>query len=128
MRVTHAPGPWRVCPMAMYVLCEEYMVVDMKDDRDDSNADGVMVTRMRGWGHLQYKGQDVGQAIQRANARLIAAAPELLATLERMSRLILSVDLDRTSPSQWGSAIKGAQNMAQAAQGVIAKATGEEAS
>ena len=32
---------------------------------------------IRGWGHLQYLGEDVAAGIQDANAHLIAAAPSL---------------------------------------------------
>lgn len=37
-----------------------------------------MVAQIRGWGHLQYLGEEKAIAIQEANARLIAAAPDLL--------------------------------------------------
>jgi len=39
--------------------------------------DTFMIAEVRGWGHLQYLGEDKAFNIQKANARLIATAPKL---------------------------------------------------
>lgn len=76
----HTPGPWVVLsPMGTWIstVTKPY-----------PNSPGPMhVADVRGWGHLTGTGggcamaQDEAIAIQEANARLIAAAPELLAAL-----------------------------------------------
>lgn len=66
-------GPWKVCPMDMYVMRDSPrggMVADT-GEYDDEAPEG-MVGRIRGTGR---------GAPQAENLRLIAAAPELLAAL-----------------------------------------------
>jgi hypothetical protein len=41
-----------------------------------------MVLQVRGWGWLQYKGEDVAIAEQNANERLAESAPDLLALVQ----------------------------------------------
>ena len=55
-----------------------------------------MVAMIRGWGHLQYR--DDGEAVQDANAHLIAAAPEIhealircICELERASSMGINI-------------------------------------
>ncbi len=62
----HTPGPWKDDEMACYVF-----------------AGNMMVCQIRGWGHLTGRGalnlpEDKAIEIQKANGRLIAAAPDLL--------------------------------------------------
>lgn len=46
--------------------------------------DAFLLAQIRGWGHLQYLGEDKAIEIQEANARLIAAAPDLYDACKRM--------------------------------------------
>lgn len=71
----HTPGPWRA--QDCYVFAE---------------SDQMMVCEMRGWGRLTGTGgglalsEGEALAIQDANARLVAAAPEMLEMLKRAAR------------------------------------------
>ena len=78
MSAQHTPGPWRVAePTGFIYAANPYIGHDM------------LVAQVRGWGHLTGTGgggcafdEDKAIAIQEANARLIAAAPDLLAALK----------------------------------------------
>ena len=63
----HTPGPWKTRMGIIWGHC--LGGCNMKDD-------DFMVAMVRGWGHLQYLGENEAQVIQDANARLIAAAPQ----------------------------------------------------
>lgn len=70
----HTPGPWRAVGDAMKVY-----------------ADNMCICDIRGWGHLTGTGglhlsDEDAVAIQRANTRLIVAAPELLAAAKDAAR------------------------------------------
>lgn len=75
-QVRHTPGPWSVDAMSMHVSAKD--------------SKGYMrIADIRGWGHLTGNGYgalglpDVeAAAIQKANAHLIAAAPDMLAALK----------------------------------------------
>lgn len=74
----HTPGPWRVADDVVFQ-------VRAHDDR-------MLVAEVRGWGWLTGVGglamlHDDAEQIQRANAHLIAAAPDLLAALEAWQSL-----------------------------------------
>jgi len=62
------PGPWEFDGMA-YIFKTPI-------------GDGEMVAQIRGWGWLQKKGEEAGIAEQNANARLIAAAPDMYEALK----------------------------------------------
>jgi hypothetical protein len=72
----HTPGPWSVDPRSLHVSAED--------------EKGYMrIADVRGWGHLTGKGiggwaysDDMAIGIQEANARLIAAAPEMYEALK----------------------------------------------
>ena len=95
MKTNHAPGPWTLSETSMFSLV--------------MSGDNVIATvnYVSTWGTLP--GAD--------NARLIAAAPDLLAALEELERL--SVWLGGSNPVH--DAIESAKRKARAA---IAKATG----
>ena len=68
----HTPGPWHVDPNFPIIVWSE---------------DTMRICDIRGWGHLTGIGalalpEEEASAIQDANARLIAAAPELLEALK----------------------------------------------
>jgi hypothetical protein len=70
IRAEHTPGPWRMDRMATYIWAKDRL-------------GEFMVAQIRGWGHLTGVGglnlpEDKAVAIQEANGRLLAAAPELL--------------------------------------------------
>ena len=67
----HTPGPWRVGHEGMDVWAKQ--VGGCRGERID-----MKVCDIRGWGCLSYLGDDKAIAIQKANGRLIAAAPDLL--------------------------------------------------
>ena len=93
----HTPGPWFLTP-------EGYGVY-----KGDSYGDrGDMVCTLPGYG------SDASTRI--ANARLIAAAPELLSALEDFCRECDGY-LDGNDGSPWGTLLKG--------RAAIAKATGQ---
>lgn len=98
----HTPGPWATDAVGEYVF-----------------ADGGShpVAQVRGYGHYCKMFGDEEQAVNRmsANARLIAAAPELLEALES---LYSRVRKDKDAKKWW----EYEQKMARAA---IAKARGE---
>lgn len=95
--MSHTPAPW--------VYCQKWQKVTIADG-------GQLLADIRGWGWLQ-KLPD-GEAIQDANGRLIAAAPDLLAELENLSAVMACHD---KTPEE---------NLAlEAAKKAIAKARGE---
>lgn len=71
--IGHTDGPWRSCPYTMYILASEIGGCNM-----DLHEDFV-VAQPRGWGCLSYHGNDYAIAKQKANSKLAAAAPSLLA-------------------------------------------------
>jgi hypothetical protein len=98
MTAQHTPGPWRVGPR-----------------QDIPEGQHVLIMAGQGgssWGVATVKLYDMRDAeIQSANARLIAAAPELLAALELM-----------LNTYNWTGITSEAQRAARAA---LAKARGQ---
>lgn len=81
----HTKGPWKV----------------NAEDTSVYTENGQMhVADVRGWGTLRYKRS--GEAEYLANARLIAAAPELLEALERVVKLDAHGCLTRDCPHKTG--------------------------
>ncbi len=104
MTLNHTPGPWTVSAGPDANRTGHY--------RNVYGADGKMLVAMLG---LSAR---VGQTQQNANARLIAAAPELLAALQYWLRAIDSMTTEEFSRG----ADKPCRDRAAAA---IAKALGE---
>lgn len=83
----HTPGPWKVQPViGTYIYTA-----------GDPYGHGQMhIADVRGWGHLTGRGggcafdEQKAIGIQTANARLIAAAPELLKLLTAASHALRS--------------------------------------
>lgn len=76
--MSHTPGPWKVdedgfvwgcCPGPAFMKEAHFLIAEV-----------------RGWGYLQYRAG--GERIQAANARLIAAAPELLECLKHIQGIV----------------------------------------
>ena len=89
----HTPGPWHLA----------------------ADADGTMTTNDQGAQITMWPPQG-GTVEQCANARLIAAAPDLLAALQTFA------NLDRSTPSGLWSI---RPELCEAARAAIAQATGE---
>lgn len=103
--MAHTPGPWEVAPPGY--VDEHYAVLD-------------------GFGHTaSVYGYPEQEAVALANARLIAAAPELLACLQSLRVVFASLegwrDMDATLVDQFISS-DGLHRVDAA----IAKATGKE--
>ena len=84
----HTPGPWQADEMACYVWGK------------DENGGPFTVAEIRGWAHLSsHHTDDEAIAIQTANARLIAAAPEMYEMLsklrEEMDNLSFNLQTER---------------------------------
>jgi len=113
----HMPGPWKVGYNAMDVVAPSLKGGDAK------------VCDIRGWGYLTGKGHGAlgmseaeAIAIQEANARLIAAAPEMLEALKLAYATLTGEDACNIVP------ILGSDNphehTAGLVQAIIAKAEG----
>ena len=97
--MNHTPGPWEWVPGTCYIWAKdaykpkigEHMMVAMANDFEWGDApapEGKMtVATARGWGRLQHLGKGRAEKIQDANARLIAAAPELARCLEAILKI-----------------------------------------
>lgn len=77
MSAKFTPGPWEVSHGIIYGN-------SVGGCRMEEGTH--MVAMIRGWGHLQYR--DDGEAVQGANAHLIAAAPEMYHELAHSVRLM----------------------------------------
>ena len=88
----HTPGPWCADDEGMYVFGKSVGGCSMEEGEH-------MVAQIRGWGHLRYRGEAEAVEVQKANARLIAAAPDLLTALndllERYTSLVNCGDCGR---------------------------------
>ena len=91
MKNKHTPGPWKICP-------------NTKPDRPDIVADCGLICSLE-YGQREQEGE--------ANARLIAAAPDLLGALRYIAGLDTSQD---ASPAQC-SAVLVAMNAIAKAEG-----------
>ncbi|MCO5109981.1 MAG: hypothetical protein M9929_03940 [Burkholderiaceae bacterium] len=104
MRVLHTPGPWRA----------EYT--------NDARLSKVVVAAESANGSTAVIGQCAGPD-KESNARLIAAAPDLLTALWNLRRCMLAQDMAngavRFSEEEYGACMA-------AARAAIAKATGQE--
>ena len=111
----HTPGPWTV-----------HNGTDVFGPHGGDSGDGAKANDNDGWqvadcavGLTAYAGQyvELGSEVRKANARLIAAAPELLEALKEF------VEVVRNAGVEWCDGVLDAQDRARAA---IAKAEGRE--
>lgn len=105
--MTHTKGPWSTDCIGMYIYGKSIGGCQMIESQ-------FPVAQTRGWGHLGYLGDDKAVEIQKANANLIAAAPELLEALENAK----SMYPNGTDCEIWKSIIKQTES-------AIAKARGQ---
>lgn len=112
----HTPGPWYIGPE----FGANQMRPSIRIYRDVIYVDGCSPTTyvIGEVGYPTTTGNTVGAEERRANARLIAAAPELLEALKNLR------DAEWMVTHEWGGDRKAALDAADAA---IAKATGEPA-
>lgn len=116
----HTPGPWKVCGGATphykaIHSCHGYIVFGMADSTEDMERDEPI--------------QAPDFETQRANARLIAAAPDLLAMLQRLHYIAdhcARADRLRSTCEKWGD--WNWEHLRDEAADVIAKATGKDQS
>ena len=101
--MNHTPGPWKAESFS-----GRYNVWPISKRRDDGTA--------------------VAYDMDEANARLIAAAPDLLAALRQIEVGANTVDsCYRRNPGNFAAALCGLKEYADAARAAIARATGEQA-
>ena len=100
----YTPGPWRleVEADALHVYSPREEILHFSD---------------AGW-------DEFTRATYEANARLIAAAPDLLAALEAVLR---TTDINALAGSGWTQSPAAPPNILKIAYAAIAKATGKEA-
>lgn len=108
MSAQHTPGPWS--------LNTQYADIEVRGPAES----GVLVTVMAPWGIAAD-----GPNPQPANARLIAAAPELLEALKELSAMYAST-WDRVGGDlvMMGGGIERFEAAHQVARDAIAKAAG----
>lgn len=101
----HTPGPWRVCENAPSLI-----------EADIGHADGLPRTIAQALDPIPH----IGDATVNANARLIAAAPELLMALQ----MLYAETAEYIELNHLGGMDNQSMQLARAA---IAKATGAQA-
>lgn len=111
---THTPGPWRSDRDARAVYAGDMRICDI-----------------RGWGHLTGQGHTAldlspqeAVVIQTANARLIAAAPDMLAALKAVRKVIAEASMTgfNCNDGDWAERLFASQQITHAA---VAKAEGK---
>lgn len=104
--MSHTPGPWKVDKEGfIWGRCPGGCRMEVSD---------FPVAEIRGTGHLQYRPD--GEDMQAANARLIAAAPELYEALEELFDMMISNKVNNG---------EGVRRLLMATD-VLAKARGDE--
>ena len=110
----HTPGPWRKfeTPQKIEILCNDRLAPACMP------STGIKIAEVR-FKRIARGGTFAGNDVDEANARLIAAAPELLAALNHLATAV------RDTENQWGKVINIAVHAsAIAAFAAIAKAEG----
>ena len=87
----HTPGPWEVLNQTEVYSAQG---ADSGDGIKAHSTDGWMIADCNGAVTFTEIGPaELGLDVQRANARLIAAAPDLLSALERLTAAARDVDV-----------------------------------
>lgn len=107
--MSHTPGPWKVDEDGF--VWGYLPGSHMKEPR-------FLIAQVRGWGYMQYM-QD-GEQIHAANARLIAAAPELY---EMLSEVLSSIERVACGGE---NAVRFRAEWIEEARAVCAKVRGDE--
>jgi len=77
----HSKLPWKYCNYGTFVTAVDIGGCEMK-------ASEFPVCQMRGWGHLQYHGDEKGAGIQEANANFIVKACNEHDTLKAKANML----------------------------------------
>ena len=80
----HTKGEWKIVNDTM-IFGQCVGGCQMKED-------SFLIAEIRGWGHLQYLGGNKGFEIQKANAHVIAAAPDLLKACKAAQIMLLQTN------------------------------------
>lgn len=107
--MSHTPGPWKVDEDGF--VWGYLPGSHMKEPR-------FLIAQVRGWGYMQY--MQGGEQIHAANARLIAAAPELY---EMLSEVLSSIERVACGGE---NAVRFRAEWIEDAKAALAKARGEE--
>lgn len=110
----HIPGPWHVAGGTLKIFSEAKIAGGIQMQPVEIN-----VADVRGWGALQYRKD--GHDIMKANARLIAAAPDMLEAL-RLAKAYIDRPITEMNPA--GTDKRGWADASIAVDSAIAKATG----
>uniref|UniRef100_A0A6M3LAA8 Uncharacterized protein n=1 Tax=viral metagenome TaxID=1070528 RepID=A0A6M3LAA8_9ZZZZ len=112
----HTPGPWKECNGLIFGCSVGGFLMEKTE---------FMIAEVRGWGHLQYLGENEAVSIQEANARLIAAAPDLLKVCEFLAEVFPEDSIESMDAADFKDRAGKTMKAAEMAKTAITKAEGK---